>query len=79
MDASHTRWFSALFDQFCNAVNNNEYVGQEARDAYFCIQTIEAIYQSAMKGSLEIPLSAKVPLQAKAGWRDVCEGSGSQK
>lgn len=62
MDASHSSWFSALLDQFRNAIEKKDYVGKEARDAYLCTQLIDSAYQSARNGSREISLSNQVPV-----------------
>jgi predicted dehydrogenase len=61
MDASHTTWFNALFDQFQDAIAKGEYVGAEARDAYRCIELITAAYKSAKDGCREQPLGAPFP------------------
>ena len=47
MDASHVSWFNALFEQFRDAIQNDEYVGKEAKEAYRCIEIITQAYQSA--------------------------------
>lgn len=56
MDASHVTWFNSLFDQFKLAIEQNDYVGKEAREAFLCVQLIHAAYQSAQEGSREMPL-----------------------
>ncbi len=56
MDASHVTWFKSLLGQFATAVEQREYVGQEARDAVKCIELIETAYKSASQGSRELPL-----------------------
>jgi predicted dehydrogenase len=56
LDASHTTWFNALFDQFRGAIERNEYVGAEALDAYRCIEIITAAYRSSREGCRELPL-----------------------
>lgn len=61
MDASHVSWFNSLFDQFKTAIEKNDYVGKEAREAYLCIQLISAAYTSAQEGSRELPLSTETP------------------
>lgn len=61
MDASHVSWFQSLFDQFKRAIENDEYVGREAREAYLCIQLIETAYHSAAEGCRELALSQDVP------------------
>src|SRR5512140_3180461 len=36
MDASHTRWFNAMFDRFLHAIASGDFAGPEAQDAYRC-------------------------------------------
>lgn len=54
MDASHARWFSSMFDQFRTAIQEQNYVGQDARDALRCVQLISRAYESAKQGCLEM-------------------------
>lgn len=61
MDASHVTWFNALFDQFKAAIQNNDYVGKEAEEAYRCIEIITRAYESAKAGSQELKLTGKLP------------------
>lgn len=61
MDASHVTWFNSLFDQFKQAIEEGDYVGKEAREAYLCIQLITRAYESAQRNSLELPLATEVP------------------
>jgi predicted dehydrogenase len=56
MDASHVSWFNSLFDQFKVAIDTQEWVGKEAKEAYRCIELIMTAYQSAEQGCLELPL-----------------------
>ncbi len=60
MDASHVSWFNSLFDQFRKAIEQNDFVGKEAREAYLCIQLITAAYRSAQEGCRELPLATEV-------------------
>lgn len=64
MDASHIHWFNSLFDEFKAAIQDGRFVGNEARDAYFCIQTISNAYRSADEGCREVPLSTEI------GWAE---------
>jgi predicted dehydrogenase len=64
MDASHSHWFSSLFDQFKKAIEEDAFVGKEAREAYFCVQVIENAYRSAAEGCREVPLSTEI------GWAE---------
>lgn len=56
MDASHVSWFNSLFDQFREAIQKEDYVGKEAREAFRCIQLIDAAYLSAQENCREMPL-----------------------
>ena len=57
MDASHVTWFNAMFDQFKTAIQNNDFVGSEAKEAYRCIEIITKAYESAKNGCLEQKLA----------------------
>ena len=56
MDASHVSWFSALFDQFQNAIKSQDYAGKEAKEAYRCIEIITRAYESARSGCKELSI-----------------------
>ncbi len=60
MDASHVSWFSALFDQFRTAIENNDYAGKEAKEAYRCVEIITRAYESAKHGCKELSLGGNV-------------------
>ena len=60
MDASHTQWFDSLFDQFKAAIQANDFVGRELREAVACVQIIETCYRSNAEGSRELPLPLDV-------------------
>jgi predicted dehydrogenase len=60
MDASHTKWFNSLFDQFQTAIAQEEFVGRELREAVACIQIIETCYRSSAEGCRELPLALDV-------------------
>ncbi|GAC1348224.1 MAG: hypothetical protein NVSMB23_28850 [Myxococcales bacterium] len=60
MDASHTKWFNSLFDQFKDAIARREYVHRELREAVGCVQIIETCYRSSAEGSRELPLPLDV-------------------
>ena len=64
MDASHNQWFDSLFDQFRSAIAEDAFVGKEARDAYFCVQTICNAYRSAEDGCREVALGTEI------GWAE---------
>ena len=56
MDASHTRWFNTMFDQFEQAIETGDYAGKEAQDAYTCLEVIATAYRSAGEGCRELRL-----------------------
>ena len=60
MDASHSGWFSSLFDQFKTAISAGDFVNRELREAVACIQIIETCYRSSAEGSRELPLALDV-------------------
>ena len=60
MDASHTRWFNSLFDQFRAAIADSDFVNRELREAVACVQIIETCYRSSAEGSRELPLALDV-------------------
>jgi predicted dehydrogenase len=60
MDASHTRWFNSLFDQFKAAMRSGDFINRELREAVACIQIIETCYRSSAEGSRELPLPLDV-------------------
>ena len=51
MDASHTKWFNSMFDKFLRCVAHNDFVNDEIRESYMCIEIIEKCYQSSAAGS----------------------------
>lgn len=56
MDASHVGWFNSMFDRFQTAIQKGDWVSQEARESYRCIQIIQTAYASAQDGCRELPL-----------------------
>ena len=60
MDASHTKWFNSLFDQFKTAMAKGDFVNRELREAVACIQIIETAYRSSAEGCRELPLPLDV-------------------
>jgi predicted dehydrogenase len=60
MDASHTKWFNSLFDQFKDAIRDGDFVNRELREAVACIQIIETAYRSSAEGCRELPLPLDV-------------------
>ena len=63
MDSSHVTWFNSLFDDFRAAIDRREFVGQEAREAFLCVQLIATAYASAADGSRELPLGGLPALE----------------
>jgi predicted dehydrogenase len=63
MDSSHVTWFNSLFDDFKGAIARGEFVGQEAREAFLCVQLIATAYESARAGSKELPLPGLAALE----------------
>ncbi len=57
MDASHVTWFDSLFTQFATAIEQGEWVGKEAKEAYRCIEIISQSYASAKNECRELKLS----------------------
>jgi predicted dehydrogenase len=60
MDASHTKWFNSLFDQFKAAIGKGDFVNSELREAVGCVQIIETCYRSSAEGCRELPLTLDV-------------------
>jgi len=60
MDASHTKWFNSLFDQFKAAMRSGDFVNRELREAWPASRIIETCYRSSAEGSRELPLSVDV-------------------
>lgn len=58
MDASHVKWFAAVFERFVGAIGRREFVGPDAIESYRCVELIEAAYESSRLGSREVPLGA---------------------
>jgi predicted dehydrogenase len=57
-DASHTGWFTSLFESFRDAIARKDYVSEELREAYLCCHLIERIYDSAAADCRELPIDA---------------------
>lgn len=56
MDASHTKWFNSMFDKFLGCIERKEYVNDEIRESYACVDIIEKCYQSSERGSTTLAL-----------------------
>jgi hypothetical protein len=63
MDSSHVTWFNSLFDDFKGAIARGEFVGQDARESFLCVQLIATAYASARAGSKELPLPGLAALE----------------
>jgi len=61
MDASHVGWFNSLVDEFLRAIQDEDWVGKETRDAYRCIEIITQAYRSAHESCREVELSRVLP------------------
>jgi predicted dehydrogenase len=61
MDASHAPWFASMLSSFRRAIDADEYVTGDARDALTCVELINAGYRSAAAGGAEIALDAGSP------------------
>ncbi len=67
MDASHAKWFNAMFDGFVKAIESGEYVGLDVMDAQRCIEVIDTAYASAENGCQEMVLSGSVAAGVRPG------------
>lgn len=64
MDASHTKWFNSMFDKFLGCVERGEYVNDEIRESYACVEIIEKCYRSSAAGSLTQKLETRYEARA---------------
>ncbi len=60
MDASHTKWFNSMFDKFLGCIERREYVNDEIRESYACVEVIEKCYRSSDHGSKQLGLEFEV-------------------
>jgi predicted dehydrogenase len=70
-DAGHGPWFEALYTDFARAVEEEDFVGREARDAIRAMDVIDAARVSAKLGGRDISL---VPHAAAVGARETTWG-----
>lgn len=56
MDASHTKWFNSMFDKFLGCIERGEFVNEEIRESYMCVEIIQKCYESSSKESRELSL-----------------------
>ena len=59
-DASHTEWFTSMFRQFEQDIEQGNHVTTELIEAYWCMATIEAIYASQAQQSREVPIETSL-------------------
>jgi predicted dehydrogenase len=57
-DASHSGWFTSLFQQFVTAIEQKDYVSRDTLDAVRTVEVVSAAYGSAQRGSIQVPLYA---------------------
>ena len=57
-DASHTEWFTSMFDHFAEDVAAGRHVTDELKESYWCIATIEAIYRSAARQGSDVAIDS---------------------
>jgi predicted dehydrogenase len=62
MDASHTKWFNSMFDQFLDCIEKKDFLNEEIRESYACIEVIEKCYKSAAAEGRRLPLEPKAAL-----------------
>jgi predicted dehydrogenase len=68
-DASHTSWFTSLFESFSDAIARKDYVSDELREAYMCCHLIERIHHSAADGCRELPVDGSFDFLRKPARR----------
>ncbi|MGE3262430.1 MAG: Gfo/Idh/MocA family protein [Bacteriovoracia bacterium] len=56
MDASHTKWFNSMFDKFLGCIAKNDFVNDEIRESYACVEIIEKCYRSSEQNSAGLKL-----------------------
>ena len=55
-DSSHASWFNAVFEDFREAIECDDFAGKEAEQAALCVQVIDTAYRSAREESRELPI-----------------------
>ncbi|MEW6058164.1 MAG: Gfo/Idh/MocA family oxidoreductase [Bdellovibrionota bacterium] len=55
-DASHVHWFNSMFDKFVDCIRRGDFVNQELKEAYQCVQLIQRAYESSNSQSREFEL-----------------------
>ena len=55
-DASHVEWFNSMFDKFLGCIDRGEWVNDELRESYMCVQIIMKAYESSVNRCVELPL-----------------------
>jgi predicted dehydrogenase len=66
MDASHTKWFNSMFDEFLGCMEREEFVNDEIRESYACVEVIEKCYLSSARHSEELRLELPFALSPGA-------------
>lgn len=56
MDASHTKWFNSMFDKFLGCIEQGDFVNDEIRESYACVEIIEKSYRSSKENSAGLKL-----------------------
>lgn len=56
MDASHTKWFNSMFDEFRLAIAREDFLNAEVRESYLCVDIIEQAYASNREGGRLLPV-----------------------
>jgi predicted dehydrogenase len=69
-DAGHGPWFADLFAQFVRAVEQNDFVGAEARDALRAMEVIDAARVSAKLGGREMTLAPDASMRDEQAQRE---------
>ena len=77
-DASHAAWFTSLFGDFITAVQDQEFVGREARQALTCVQLICAGYASARQGSRVVWLRSDQAEITTMAWGQHARGAAHE-
>ena len=75
-DASHTSWFTSLFESFRAAIDSRDYVSRELEEAYMCCHLIERIYDSAADGCREVEVDGSFEFMQKKNGKT---GRGDKK
>jgi len=61
MDASHVQWFKSLFNEFFDAIREDNFVSEQTISSFRCIELIQQAYASSQQNSVELKLGTPVP------------------